>query len=409
MTQPPVSVVVVSRGRPTALIRCLTAITQLRYSCFEIVVIADPSAVAAVEKLDFFAALKVFEFDEANISTARNHGVRLSSGEIVAFIDDDSVPEPSWLMHLAQPFEHTKVAAAGGFVRGRNGISFQWKAQSIGENGFATDLEIETDHPIVLTPSESMGVKTQGTNMAFRRSVLMALGGFDPSFRYFHDETDLNMRLAQRGCFTAIVPLAEVHHGYASNPGRARNRVPNDLFQVGASWAVFLRKHCPEGQSARVWKEVQKSERHRALRHLVSGGMEPRDVLALLRSLRAGFEEGARRDVVLLSPLSDAAADLRPYRRANIGPSELISGRTWNARRLKRRARQMVRDGHVVTLILLSPTALFHRVRFHADGYWVHRGGLFGKSDRDSRLVRAFSFRQRIRIERERVAIQRLL
>ena len=408
MTLPTVSVVVVSRGRPVALARCLTAVAQLRYPCFEIVVVADTPAMAEIRQMDLFDGLKAVEFDDANISVARNHGIRVSAGEIIAFIDDDSVPEPSWLSHLASPFEHANVVAAGGFVRGRNGISYQWKAQSIGEDGFATDLDVESDCPVVLTPTGSAGIKTQGTNMAFRRSVLAKLGGFDSSFHYFHEETDMNIRLAKGGYLTAIVPLAEVHHGYASNPGRAPNRVPTDLFQVGASWAVFLRKHCPETRRERIWQDVQKGEKRRALRHLVSGGMEPRDVTALMRSLRAGFVEGTGRDAVSLPPLSGTPPDFKPYRRENSRSSELICGRIWNARKLKRRARRMVRDGHVVTLILLSHTALFHRVQFHSDGYWVQRGGLFGRSDRDSRLVRAFSFRRRIRAERERVAVQRL-
>lgn len=408
MIQPSVSVVVVSRGRPAALARCLTAVAQLRYPCFEIVVVADPSAMATIREMDIFDRLKTVEFDEANISMARNHGIGLSAGEIIAFLDDDSVPEPSWLIHLAGPFYYANVAAAGGFVRGRNGISYQWKAQSIGEDGFATDLDVESDRPVVLTPTGSTGVKTQGTNMAFRRSVLVALGGFDSSFHYFHEDTDMNMRLAKGGYLTAIVPLAEVHHGYESNPGRAGNRVPTDLFQVGASWAVYLRRHCPEIRRERVWQDIQKNEKSRALHHLVSGGMEPRDVTALMRSLRAGYAEGAGREAVVLPSFSDTPPEFKPYRRENSESSELICGRIWNARRLKRRARQMVRDGHVVTLILLTHTALFHRVQFHADGYWVQRGGLFGKSDRDSRLVQAFSFRQRIRFERQRVAVQRL-
>ena len=41
----------------------------------------------------------------------------------VAFIDDDAVPEPSWLCRLVAPFEDPGVAGTGGYLRGRTGIS----------------------------------------------------------------------------------------------------------------------------------------------------------------------------------------------------------------------------------------------------------------------------------------------
>ncbi|MES2906736.1 MAG: RNA polymerase factor sigma-54, partial [Pseudomonadota bacterium] len=44
-----------------------------------------------------------------------------------------------------------------------------------------------------------------------------AMGGFDPAFRFYLDETDLNLRLAATGAMTAIVPVAQVHHGFAES------------------------------------------------------------------------------------------------------------------------------------------------------------------------------------------------
>jgi len=79
---------------------------------------------------------------------------------------------------------------------------------------------------------------------------LVAIGGFDPAFRYFLDETDVNMRLAKAGHATAIVPLAEVHHGFAASRFRRDDRVPRDLSQIGASWTVFQRKHIAEADHA---------------------------------------------------------------------------------------------------------------------------------------------------------------
>jgi GT2 family glycosyltransferase len=404
-----VSVVVVSRARPNALVRCLTGLSQLRYPAFEIIVVTDPDSVQKIATLGIADTLKVVTFDRPNISTARNIGIAAAAGDVVAFIDDDAVPEPSWLKFLCAPFAHKQVAAIGGFVRGRNGISFQWQAQTIGVDGHSTALDVDTDRPTVCQPNRSFAVKTQGTNMAFRRSVLVAMGGFDPAFAYFLDEADLNVRLTMAGYATAIAPRAQVHHGFHANDSRTERRVPKDLFEIGASWSVFLRKHCPLPLRDTVWKDHQNAEKRRALQHMINGELNPQDVRFLMRRLRDGYAAGAARPVEKLPPIASAGTPFQPFACARPQDSRLISGRVWQARTLRTKAAEMARQGHVVTLMLLSPTALFHRVQFHPGGYWEHRGGLFGKSDRDSRLFRLWSFRRRIQAETDTIKGLRML
>ena len=123
--------VIVSRGRADLLKRCLLGVSQLQYESFEVVVVADPSGVMAALEMPFAEDLKIVPFDEPNISAARNLGIGHAAGDIIAFIDDDAVPEPQWLRYLVAPATQSDVAAMGGFVRGRNGISWQWKARSL--------------------------------------------------------------------------------------------------------------------------------------------------------------------------------------------------------------------------------------------------------------------------------------
>jgi glycosyltransferase involved in cell wall biosynthesis len=401
-----VSVVVVSWGRSDALARCLLGLSQVQYAPFEIVVVADPDGIKAAEAIPFAKHLKLLPFDEANISAARNLGLSHAAGEIIAFIDDDAVPEPQWLLHLVAPAERANVAAMGGFVRGRNGISFQWRARSLDALGEAHDLDVDAQHATVLTPPAGRAVKTEGTNMAFRRSALIDIGGFDPAFHYFLDEADLNMRLAQAGHATAIVPLAEVHHGFAANALRTQSRVPRDLFDIGASWAVFQRKHIPQSEHASQWKRLRVSERKRLLRHLVGGGLEPRDVRRLMGRLDDGYVEGTTRACgqMRLPTHPVTAFELFPSRARG---STLMSTRPWHMRKDLAEAAERVKVGAIVTLLDLSPTALFHHVKFTRDGVWLQRGGLFGKSNRDAPLFRLTTHAHRTEKERARVARQR--
>ena len=402
-----VSIVIVSRHRPAALRRCLIGISQLDYHPFEVVIVADPASCSSLREVPQAAFAKLISYDEANISAARNLGINAAAGEIIAFIDDDAVPEPTWLKFLIAPFAHVDTAAAGGFVRGRNGISWQNRSRLVDRSGKTGPITMEQDTTTIFIPELDRAVKTEGTNMAVRRQILEDLGGFDPRFRYFFDETDLNLRLAARGLCTAIVPQAEVHHGFAASAHRRQDRVPRDLFEIGASWAVFLGKHCPADTRDSVWARVQKEEQDRALSHMIRGALEPRDVRRLMRGLRQGHAQGETRqpEPDQIDPVP--AAPFQPNPPRHDIRSVVLSGRVWSRARLRRQAREEAASGSIVTLILLSPTALFHHVSFTKDGYWQHLGGLFGRSARNQPLFSLWSFRRRVKAESDRVGIAR--
>ena len=159
MTDPlPVSVVVVSHRRPAELRVCLTALMQVDYAPMEIVVVADGAGLDAIADLPFLDQLKTLRNDAAGISIARNLGIVAAAGDIVAFIDDDAVPEPSWLRHLTEPFTDPDVAAAGGYVRGRNGISFQWKARTIAPILLAEPMADNPATPAPITNTFAGGI-----------------------------------------------------------------------------------------------------------------------------------------------------------------------------------------------------------------------------------------------------------
>ncbi len=237
-----------------------------------VVVVTDAKGLAALGRFD--GQIKTVLFEEAKISAARNLGVSHAAGDVVGFIDDDAVPEPTWLSYLTVPFGREDVAAVGGFVIGRNGISFHWKAWVLDANGAATNIVVDEVEPTVLRLLAGQAVKTEGTNMAIWRDVLVAVEG-DLACHFYLDETDLNMRLAQAGYLIAIAPLVQVHHGFVASTWRRSDRVPSDLFDIGASWAVFQRKFIPEKSPGEHWRDVVKTEYKRLIGYMVSGGLEP--------------------------------------------------------------------------------------------------------------------------------------
>ncbi|MDD9740566.1 MULTISPECIES: glycosyltransferase family 2 protein [Marinovum] len=403
----PVSVIIVSHGREAALKRCLKALRQLLYPTFEVVVVADRPTLAALQGLPQAMGIKTAPCDAQNISLARNIGLGLAAGEVVAFIDDDAVPEPTWLTHLAAVFDDAEVAAAGGYVRGRNGISWQWRGAWVDGCGVRHALPLEGERPTVLHPGPGRAVKTEGTNMAFRREVIAGIGGFDPAFRFFLDETDLNLRLARAGLATALVPLAQVHHGFAASARRRADRVPRDLFEIGASHAAFLLRHCPDAKRGGAQARFAGEQRRRLLRHMVAGRLEPRDVRHLLARLEAGFAAGAARAPGALPALPHASEPFAPLPPRPALRPKLTCGRWWHRARLRRQAAHDAAAGHVSTALIFSLTTAYCHVRFTPAGYWEHSGGQFGKSERDEPLFTLRRLRRKCDAEIARIRRER--
>lgn len=396
-----VSVVVVSRHRPDALRLCLTGLLKVNADPFEVIVVGDPTAIAVAQ--DVHGDIKAVLFDEPNISRARNLGIDRAGGAVVAFVDDDAVPEPQWLAHLTAQFRNHDVAAAGGFVIGRNGISFQWKARLAFADGTATPFQVED--PTIFQGEAGRAIKTEGTNMAFRRDVLVGIGGFDPRFHYYLDETDVNMRLAAAGAKTAIVPLAQVHHGFAASRQRTQSRAPRSLYDVAASSAIFSRKHDP-ANIEQNGAELRRRQRLRLLRFMVAGALVPGDVARLMKTFDAGWADGLLRqdEGVTFGEMPPLFAPV--IRQQTIYGHVVVSGRSWQKGRVLAKARKRAAEKNV-SVYIFSPTALFHRVSFDKGGFWVQRGGLFGRSVRSQKLFRFWTFERRVEVEATRVNLVR--
>ncbi len=397
MTLPPASVIVVSRHRAAELARCLMALAQQDHPQIEVIVVADPVGIDAAKATGL--PLKLFPFDEANISAARNLGLSAAAGEIVAFIDDDAVAEPTWLSRLCAALTRPDVVAATGFVRGRNGISFQWKACEVDALGLDHPLP---DHATTYPGTPARAVKTQGTNCAFRRPALLSIGGFDPALRFYLDEADVNLRLAGHG-LTAVVPDAQVHHGFAASVRRRADRVPTDLHEIAASIAVFLRRHAPEALEAETIPAIEAQRSRLADLRRARRISEP-EAERLAASLAAGWDDGMARPLSPLAALVPTVPGFMALPETGPRRGAVISGRIWQRAALMKQAQSARAQGRVVTVICLAPSPRAHRVAFTDHGIWLQTGGLFGWSTREGPRLRLAPFTRRIAEETARIA-----
>jgi glycogen synthase len=246
--RPRVSIVVNSNGRRESLRSTIESFRWLTYDNFEVCVVCGPTRDGSLELMSEYARsnqIKLGTCDELNLSKSRNIGIRLASGDIVAFIDDDAVPEPEWLCQIVPAFEDGSVGGAGGVTYDHTGYDFQ--ARFILCDRFG-DAQLFSEDPGISEynfPFSRRFPSLMGTNSAFRRESLVAIGGFDEEFEYYLDETDVCSRIIDSGRGIVELPNAAVHHKFLPSHLRNEHRFLSTPFPVLKNKIYFAVSQSP--------------------------------------------------------------------------------------------------------------------------------------------------------------------
>src|SRR5436190_1056152 len=197
---PSASVVVCSYNDAPTLRDCLDGLAEQTYLDYEVIVVDDGSTdgTGAIAR-DY--DVRVIETENHGLSRARNTGLDAATGDIVAFVDGDARADPDWLSFLAARFAGSEDAAVGG-------PNLPWPDAGPVAQAVAT----APGGPTHVLISDDEAEHIPGCNMAFRREVLEAIGGFDPQFRAAGDDVDVCWRLREHGFRIGFTPAAVVWH-----------------------------------------------------------------------------------------------------------------------------------------------------------------------------------------------------
>ena len=200
-----ISVVVPTYKRSGYLERCLRALLAQDFPAvdFEILIVDDASSEQIKQQVeDWSARMAVEGYTIRYLSTsktahgpaaARNIGWRAAQSEIVAFTDDDCIPEQRWLNSALAVFESEKDLTA---LSGRIVIPMSTRV---------TDYEYNAYQ---LTRSEFVTA-----NCFYRRATLLQTGGFDERFTAaWREDTDLYFSLLEHDLRTTTVFDTVVMH-----------------------------------------------------------------------------------------------------------------------------------------------------------------------------------------------------
>ena len=198
---PQVSVVVCAYNVSSTLRECLESLTRVDYPACEVIVVDDGSQDATGQIAADFPQFTTITQTNHGLSYARNVGAERATGEIVVYTDADCVVDEDWLRCLVQAMRDQGVDAIGG--PNITPLGDAWSAQCVAVSPGNPSHVMLDDHHAEHVP---------GCNMAFRRDLLLKLGGFDAQYRVAGDDVDMCWRLLDYGGTIGYASGAFVWH-----------------------------------------------------------------------------------------------------------------------------------------------------------------------------------------------------
>lgn len=241
---PLVSIVIITRHRPHLIGDCVRHVLAQDYTPFEIIVVdaSDDDATARALPNDPRVCYLHLENAAHQIPRSRNEGIRCSRGEIIAFIDDDSLVQPGWLRQLVADYTSPQIGGVGGLVLapGETARANGVLPRITSTGSVLGDFNLRTATPVVVD-------HLRGCNMSFARQALEAVGGFDVRLDQsnFRDETDVCMSIRRAGYQLLYDSRVAVIHLYSAKDGFQRNewQDPQHYFSITKNVTYFRLKH----------------------------------------------------------------------------------------------------------------------------------------------------------------------
>jgi len=237
---PFVSVIILTNERADRLATCLHSLLASDYPDFEIIVVDSvpkTTTTADLYQREYADSPRVryIREDRSGSAAARNRGLAIARGDIVAFTDDDVIVDRYWLAEMIKGFTVADdVACVTGLILPMEieTPAQLWFEQYGGfSKGFARrvyDLEENrSDNPIY---PYNMGGFGSGNSMAFDRRILRGLGNFDPTLGNGTPalggvDVEAFLRVVVNGHKLVYEPAAIVHHLHRRDYAALRRQV----------------------------------------------------------------------------------------------------------------------------------------------------------------------------------------
>jgi glycosyltransferase involved in cell wall biosynthesis len=236
---PRVSAVMCTRNRPDKIRQAVTSVLANDHPDFDLTIIdqstTDETREALADLIETDSRLAYVHTVEAGLSRAYNTGVGRTTGDVIAFTDDDCIAPTDWLTTIVAAFDADDEADLlyGQVV----------PARLDDDSAVLTPLLV-IDHPERLGRGHGFRVFGMGANFAARRRLFDRIGGFDEILGgggplKSSQDYDLAYRTYKAGSVIALRPEVAIRH----DGRREHADWPALLKNYGVGDGAFYAKH----------------------------------------------------------------------------------------------------------------------------------------------------------------------
>lgn len=266
------SLVLATYGRTDELIRCLASLSAQVDRNFDVLVMDqnphDRLVGTSARFLSEGLSIRHKRLPKPGLSEARNQGLRIATGDVIGFPDDDCWYEPQTVARIRQAFESDDSLS---------GVVADWVEQTVGGD----NAHVSAERILSLDAWRRFrGGAASSISLFLKRSLLLELGGFDDRLgvgKWYGaaEETDLILRALATGARIRRVADARVHHAYAGANRPVEPQVAIAMRSRARGTGAIYAKHC-----------LSKST---IIRGLIAPVLKPLARLQLGQPLRVGW------------------------------------------------------------------------------------------------------------------------
>jgi len=209
MSLPTVSIVIPTYERPRQLALCLNALSALEYprDRYQVIAVNDgsPKTTGIGKQLkQAFPHFELIHRPHGGPAAARNAGASAAEGEIIAFTDDDCLPEKNWLLEITDAVSGSPQSLVGGKI-----------VNILSGNVFATASQLLIDFLYERCETSRAMQFFCASNLACRLDAFQQLGGFSEAFPIAAaEDRDFCRRWIKAGGALTYEPNAVVNHAH---------------------------------------------------------------------------------------------------------------------------------------------------------------------------------------------------
>jgi GT2 family glycosyltransferase len=194
------SVIIASYNPGKLIERCLESLkSQNTDQPFEIIVVDSSSDGVGSLIRENSPEVRLYQFSERKFcGDARNYGISVAEGKVIAFLDADSRADQNWVDEILKAHRSSSQAIGGAIANGNPESTIGWAAYFC-----------EFSQWMPNAPSKPFK-DIAGTNMSYKKRIFEEYGGFIEGT--YSSDTEFHWRLERSGHFLWFVPSILVFH-----------------------------------------------------------------------------------------------------------------------------------------------------------------------------------------------------